>query len=157
MAAGDDPREPAVDVGRDHHPQERGFMNRLRVILGYIGGVVLVASSFVHSLLGWKNLQAPLDQMQVPADLVTGLGIGWHFAGVAMLTFGCIVIWEIANLGRRGPLALWPVLLIGLAYVAFGVWARSISGLNFFLLVFAIPGAILIAAAWPSRTRAAEV
>lgn len=126
-------------------------MNRLRVILGYIGGVLLVASSVAHSLLGWKGLSTSLAQTQAPADLVTGLAIGWHFAGVAMFTFGCIVIWEIANLGRRGSLALWPVLLIGLVYVAFGIWARIVSNANFFMLAFVIPGAILVASAWPTR------
>ena len=127
-------------------------MTRLRVILGYLGGVLLLISSAAHSVLGWQGLSAALAQAQAPGDLVTGLSIGWHFAGVAMFAFGCIVIWEMANVGRRGALALWPVLLIGVMYVAFGVWARLISDLNFFLLAFVIPGVILIAAAWPTTT-----
>jgi hypothetical protein len=131
-------------------------MNRFRMILGYVGGVVLVVSSAAHSLMGWKGLSAALAQAQAPADLVTALSIGWHFAGVAMFAFGCIVIWEMANVGRRGALALWPVLLIGVTYVAFGVWARLISSLNFFLLAFVIPGVILIAAAWPTTTPSTE-
>ncbi len=130
-------------------------MNRFRVILGYIGGVLLVASSAVHSLVGWKGLSTALAQMQAPADLIAGLAIGWHFAGVAMFTFGCIVIWEMANVGGRGALALWPVLLIGVVYVAFGVWARLTTNVNFFLLAFVIPGVMLIAAAWPSQRRPA--
>ena len=73
-----------------------------------------------------------------------------------MFAFGCIIIWEMANVGRRGALALWPVLLIGVMYVAFGVWAQLISSLNFFLLAFVIPGVILIAAAWPTTTPSTE-
>jgi hypothetical protein len=125
-------------------------MSRLRLILGYLGGLLLVVSSAAHSLLGWRSLSASLAQTQAPADLVTWLGIGWQFAGVAMFSFGCIVIWELANVGRRGSLALWPVLLIGVMYVAFGVWARIVSNLNFFLLAFVIPGALLVVAAWPT-------
>jgi hypothetical protein len=128
-------------------------MLRLRLGLGYLGGVLLLVSSLAHSLLGWKAQSAALAQSQVPADLVMTLGVGWQFGGVAMFAFGCIVIWEIATLGRRGSLALWPVLLIGLVYVAFGVWARVLSRDSFFLFSFVIPGAILIAAAWPSRPR----
>ena len=130
-------------------------MNRLRLVLGYLGGVLLVVSSAAHTLLGWRALSASLAQTQAPADVVTGLAIGWYFAGVAMFTFGCIVIWEMANVGRRGSLALWPVLLIGVMYAAFGVWARIVSNLNFFLLAFVIPGALLVMAAWPTRTPSA--
>ena len=130
-------------------------MNRLRMILGYLGGLLLVASSAVHTLVGWRRLSISLAQTQAPADLVTGLAIGWYFAGVAMFTFGCIVIWELANVGRRGSLALWPVMLIGVVYVAFGVWARLVSDLDFFLLAFVFPGALLIVAAWPTRTPSA--
>jgi len=125
------------------------------MILGYLGGVLLVVSSAVHSLNGWRSLSASPALTQAPADVVTGLAIGWYFAGVAMFTFGCIVIWELANVGRRGALALWPVLLIGVVYVAFGVWARLISNLDFFLLAFVFPGALLVVAAWPTRTPSA--
>ena len=130
-------------------------MSRLRLILGYLGGLLLVVSSATHSLLGWRNLSTALALTRAPADLVTGLAIGWYFAGVAMFTFGCIVIWELANVGRRGALALWPVLLIGVVYVAFGVWARLISNLDFFLLAFVFPGTLLVVAAWPTRTPSA--
>ena len=130
-------------------------MNRLRMVLGYLGGVLLVVGSAAHYLLGWRGLSTSLAKTQAPADLVTWLAIGWYFAGVAMFTFGCIVIWELANVGRRGSLALWPVMLIGVVYVAFGVWARLVSSLDFFLLAFVFPGALLVVAAWPTRTPSA--
>ena len=129
-------------------------MNRLRLALGYLGGLFLVVSSAAHVLAGWKNFSAALASMRAPADVVTGLAIGWYFAGVAMFVFGCIVIWELANVGRRGSLALWPVLLIGAMYIAFGIWARLISALDFFLMAFVLPGVLLVVAAWPTGTSA---
>jgi hypothetical protein len=128
-------------------------MNRFRTILGYLGGLLLIGSSVVHTVFGWRGLSTSLAKTNAPADLVMGLSMGWHFAGVAMFVFGCIVIWELNDMGRGGSLALWPVMLIGVIYVGFGVWARAISGSNFFLMTFAIPGILLVIAAWPTPLR----
>ena len=49
------------------------------------------------------------------------------------------------------------VVLVGLAYAAFGVWALAISGMNPFFLIFVVPGILLAIAAWgraPAATRA---
>ena len=132
-------------------------MHGLRVILGYIGGVLIIASSAAHSLLGWSSLATSLAGIQAPPELVTGLRIGWQFAGVAMLTFGCIVIWEIHTLRNRRTAALWPVLVIGLVYVMFGLWALAVSEVDPFFGVFIVPGLMLIAASWPLDRRAAPL
>jgi F0F1-type ATP synthase membrane subunit c/vacuolar-type H+-ATPase subunit K len=50
-------------------------MKALRLVLGFLAGAVLVASSFAHSILGWKAVQALLEQAKVPADLQQGLAI----------------------------------------------------------------------------------
>ncbi len=130
-------------------------MHRLRVVLGYLGGLLLIVSSAAHSLLGWTSLGTSLASSQAAPDLIAALRIGWQFGGLAMLTFGCIVMWEISTLRHRRSAALWPVLLIGLVYVGFGLWALMASALNlFFLGVFVVPGLLLIAASWPFDRRA---
>jgi hypothetical protein len=121
--------------------------NRLRVVLGIVAGVILVGSSAAHSLLGWKRLGAALASAGAPPDLITGLGIGWHFAGVAMLTFGVIVIRLFADLRRR-HVSLWPALIIAVVYLAFGVGALAVSDMNPFFLVFIVPGLMLLLASW---------
>ena len=123
-------------------------MNGLRAPIGLIAGVLLVLSSAAHSLLGWKQLGAALAAAGAPADLVTGLSIGWHFAGVAMLVFGCIVIATFLDVRRRRPVSLRPVALIAAAYLLFGVWALGVSDLNPFFLVFVIPGIMLALVSW---------
>ena len=123
-------------------------MNHLRVPIGLIAGVLLVLSSAAHSLLGWKQLGAALTAAGASADLITGLSIGWHFAGVAMLVFGCIVIATFVDVMRQRPVSLRPVACIAAAYLLFGVWALGVSGLNPFFLVFIIPGIMFAVVSW---------
>ena len=75
-------------------------MSRWRTVAGLIAGVLLILSSAAHSLLGWKVQRAGLEAARALADLILGLGLGWHFAGVAMLTFGVIAIVLAAAAGR---------------------------------------------------------
>jgi hypothetical protein len=123
-------------------------MRGTRIALGYITGAMMVLSSGAHSLLGWPSTTAKLAKTNVPADLVRGLTIGWHFGGFSILTFGAIVIWTFTNVLRNRPVSLVPALLIGIAYLATGIWALVYSGMNPFFLIFIIPGAMLIAASW---------
>ena len=123
-------------------------MQRWRTVAGVIAGVMLVLSSALHSLLGWTVQRTGLESIKAPADLIMGLGFGWHFAGVAMLAFGVIVLMSIAQAARARPVSLRPVLVIGIAYTLYGAWALTASGLEPFFLVFLIPGLLLLAAAW---------
>jgi hypothetical protein len=133
-------------------------MSRPRVILGIFVGVVLIASSAAHSLLGWPQLAAELARYNPPADLVAGLRIGWQFAGVAMFAFGIIVIHTFASYLRGRAASLRPPQIISLAYLSFGLWALAVSRFNPFFFVFIIPGLTLVATSWwpaspPARPR----
>jgi uncharacterized membrane protein len=59
-----------------------------------------------------------------------GLSVGWHFAGVAMLVFGAIVVLLFTHRLRGRPVSLAPVSIIALAYVVFGTWALIVSNLD---------------------------
>jgi hypothetical protein len=126
-------------------------MTRLRTVLGLIVGAMLVASSAAHSLLGWPPQRAALEALHASSDVILGLAVGWHFAGVAILTFGAVVLYLfMARLrGRDVPLA--PASIIGVAYGVFGVACFAVSRVPFFLGVFTVPGLLLLAAAWPER------
>ena len=126
-------------------------MSRIRIIMGFVAGAILIASSGAHAFLGWPAIRLLLKRANVPNDLLGGVMVVWQFGGVAMLTFGCIVLWLFTQLINGRSMSLRPALLIGLAYVAFGVWALAIGGLSPFFLLFIIPGLLLVAAAtWPS-------
>src|SRR5689334_13673597 len=123
-------------------------MSRLRASLGILCGIVLVASAGAHSLLGWPAMRAQLATAGAPRDLVTGLSIGWHFAGLAILLFGVLALWLFAESLRGRPVSLRPLVLVGVAYAAFGVWALAVGDMNPFFLIFVVPGLLLAVAAW---------
>lgn len=106
----------------------------------------MIASSAAHSLLGWPPLSARLAAVNAPVDLVSGLAMGWHFAGLAMLTLGLLALW-LASAAQRSISARLPVGLIGVAYVAFALGAAAAFGFDFIEVVFLVPGALLMAAA----------
>jgi hypothetical protein len=125
-------------------------MSRTRSMLGLIAGFMLVASSAAHSLVGWPQLRAALAQTRAPEDLVLGLAFGWHFAGAAMLTFGCIVLSLCVSAMRRRVVSYVPAFIIALLYLVYGAWAYAASGRNPFFFVYIVPGVLLAAASWPS-------
>jgi len=121
-------------------------MSRLRTVLVVAAGLVMIASSAAHSLLGWPPLSARLAAVNAPVDLVSGLAMGWHFAGLAMLTLGLLALW-LASAAQRSISVRLPVGLIGVAYVAFALGAAAAFGFDFIEVVFLVPGALLMAAA----------
>lgn len=123
-------------------------MTRVRATLGLIAGAMFLASSAAHSLLGWKQLGAALARTSAPPELVTNLSIGWHFAGLAMLAFGIIVLWLFTQALKRRVISLRPALIIAVSYLAFGIWALIVSRGDLFFLVFIVPGLMLVLASW---------
>jgi hypothetical protein len=123
-------------------------MNRLRIALGVLAGVLMILSSAAHSLLGWPRLRSELVGTQASPDLITGLSIGWHFAGMAMFAFGCIVLLTFVDAMRRRQVSFRPVGFIALVYLLFGIGALRASKLDPFFLVFIVPGLMLAAASW---------
>jgi hypothetical protein len=118
-----------------------------RRVLGFMAGVMFLASSAAHSLLGWKAMSGELAKTTAPPDLVRGLAIGWHFAGIAMLAFGCIVLLTFNDLLRGRTVSLRPAVIIAVAYLAFGTYALATTREPFFLFTFLLPGLLLLVAA----------
>jgi hypothetical protein len=118
-------------------------MTRLPRALAILAAVILVLSSATHSLLGWPALRARLAD----AELVSGLAMGWHFAGLAMLVLGILVLWLLAA-ARRGVVDIvLPLQIIGGAYELFTIGCFAILGWDPFLLTFFVPGTLLSGAA----------
>jgi hypothetical protein len=115
-----------------------------RRLLVFLVGLILVLSSGVHGILGWKMVHQALLDAGTPVDLVDTVRLGWHFGSVSMAAFGVIVI--LAWSGMRA--AAWPLrpgLVIAAAYVLFGVAATIASGFSLhFIFLFALPGLLLL-------------
>lgn len=118
-------------------------MVRLRSVLGLVAGVVLVLSSGAHTFLGWQALGAELAKTNAPAELVTGLEIGWKWGGVAMLAFGIAVIATFLKRYRGEPASTFTAALVSVAYIAFGAWALVHSNYDPFFFIFIVPGVLL--------------
>ena len=123
-------------------------MSKARYIVGIITGILLIASAGAHSFLGWKSMREQLVTTNAPDDLITGLGIGWNFAGAAIFLFGCIVIGVFAERLRGRPAPLWITRLIAIVYTVFGLGAYRASSNAFFLTVFVVPGVLLSLCSW---------
>ena len=131
-------------------------MTRVRSILGIIAGAILILSSAAHSLLGWKRMRTDLASAQAPSDLVFGVAVGWHFGGVAMLAFGCIVTWLFLKRLKGEIVSALPAFVVALAYLTFGAWALMASHMNPFFFVFIVPGILLAVAALPVAQQGAR-
>lgn len=127
-------------------------MNKARNIAGLLAAVMLIASSAAHATLGWKNVHEQLAAAKVPADLVTGLKIGWHFGGAVMLAMGIILLGLFARRMRGEAVTLVPAQIIAILYFVFGVWALVASGYDPFPIVFIVPGVILLFASMGADT-----
>jgi hypothetical protein len=125
-------------------------MARLRNVLGLIAAAILFFSAGAHSFLGWKSLRPRIEAFGAPADLVTGLRIGWQFGGAAMLVFGIIAAWVFLRRLRGASVSAFPVVVIGVIYGLYGIWALSLSGDAFFAILI-VPAVLLLLASWPSR------
>jgi hypothetical protein len=125
----------------------------VRAGLGLVAGVILLLSAAAHSYLGWRVLRARLLDTAAPPDLVTGLGLGWHFAGLAMLVFGVNVIMLFVQVLKGRAVSRRPALVIGAAYVLFGGWAFAATQGDPFFMIFITPGVLLVAASasWLDR------
>ena len=122
-------------------------MERVRPVIGVLGGAVLILSSGAHSILGWQSLAAQLAAVEVAPDLAEGLRIGWHFGGAAMLAFGIIAVLSFVKQMRGRAVWLVPAQVIALAYLLFGVWALVVSGYDPFFLMFIVPAVMIGVAA----------
>lgn len=61
-----------------------------------------------------------------------------------MLAFGLIVLGVAARLGRHGRMSRRPLLVIGLAYLAFGLAAFLMTGLNPHFVLFMATGVLVL-------------
>ena len=122
-------------------------MPRLPRVLAVIAAVILVLSSGAHSILGWPVLRAKMAEANVPAELVAGLAMGRHFAGLAMLVLGLLVFWLLAENRRSSANVVLPLQIIGGAYELFAIGCFALLGWDPFLLTFLVPGTLLSVAA----------
>ena len=131
-------------------------MSRLPRALAAIAACLLVLSSGAHSLLGWKAMRPKMAAGNVPADVIGGIGMGWHFAGLAMLVLGLVIFWLLAVSRRGATNVKLPLLIIGGAYLLYAAGCVVAVGWDPFLMTFFLPGILLTAAGVLSPSQGAS-
>jgi hypothetical protein len=121
-------------------------MSKARNVLGVITGVILILSSGAHSLLGWKSMREQLVGAGASPDLVTGLAIGWNFAGFAIFVFGVLVLLTFIPRLRGLYRDLTTARVIGWSYLLAGGAAYSVSKSIFFINIFLVPAILILIA-----------
>jgi hypothetical protein len=120
-------------------------MSMIRVVLGILAGLAMALSGVAHSVLGWRALQQTLATTDIPADVRAGLAVPWHFAGMAMVLSGVLAIATVLRM-RGGAMIAWPAVVVGAAWILFGLWGLVAVKRDPTFLMFILPGALLLLA-----------
>lgn len=92
----------------------------------------MAAMGCLHSLVGWGEFQ----RTPLAPHISEGLKVLWHFAGVAMVTFGVITIVTRDRTTRLGIGAMYVLFSIGCTvFIRFGAAL---------LLMFCLPGLMVL-------------
>ena len=121
-------------------------MSKARNILGVITGIILVLSSAAHSFVGWPSMREKLLAFHTPPDLITGLAIGWNFAGFAIFVFGALVLLTFIPRLRGMYRPLTTARVIGYSCTIAGGAAYSVARDMFFINIFLVPGLLVLIA-----------
>jgi hypothetical protein len=131
--------------------REQPRLGRWRAVVGFVAAGLQVVSGAVHSMLGWPAVTKEFAATNAPPALVQGLAVPWHFTALSMLTFGAIVAITLQRAVRRADESLAVVMVIGAAYVVFGLVGLALTGGNATFLMFLVPGVMLVVTAWRPR------
>jgi hypothetical protein len=117
-------------------------------------GLLELAGSAAHALVGWPAQALALSSHAVPAAVEGPLRAGWIWGSFAMLGFGILVTHQALRALRGGAVARVPVAAVALAYVGFGTWALAARGQPQFLGFVALGLLTAALLACPSRPEA---
>ncbi len=88
----------------------------------------MFVAGFPHALQGGGELLRRSTEAGLDADFVAGTLMGWHFGSLAMFTLGAIVITSRIRLLKGYPTPVFPSMLAGGMYDAFGIWGLIARG-----------------------------
>lgn len=113
---------------------------------GWLLSAAVLLSSVAHLRIGLPDVQAQLRQHGVEPG--SGLWIdataGWSFGSVAMAAFGLIFAACVFRI-RANRFEAWPVALIGLAYLVFGLGTCWSLGVRPHFVGFTVFGLLMLA------------
>jgi hypothetical protein len=137
------------------------IVRRLASIVFLLDSLIIGLGAFGHGLQA-THLHSAIDPFPIESDMHSMLYVVWYFVSGCMLTFGITLLWVWQTLrhGRRDR--LFAALLIGLLYVAIGVFGLFYRNGDPFMAFFVVLGGLLLISAYilttghaaPARTLA---
>jgi hypothetical protein len=127
-------------------------MSKARDILGALSGMILLMSAAALYFIVGGSMRSQLVDAGAPDDVVARPSIALLVATIATWLGGCVVfgVFITRLRGREAP--LWPARLIAITCTIAGLVAYKMSGSNFFMTLFVVPGILIALASWGSDT-----
>jgi hypothetical protein len=107
-----------------------------------LDSLVIGLGAFGHGSQA-RHLHAAIDPFPIESNIHSMLYVVWYFVSGCMLTFGAILIWVWRRL-RTGDGFLFPGVLIGVLYVAIGLFGLVYRSGDPFMAFFLCLGVVLL-------------
>ena len=107
-----------------------------------VDSLVIGLGAFGHGSQA-QHLHAAIDPCFIESNIHSMLYVVWYFVSGCMLTFGAILIWVWRRL-RKGDGFLFPGVLIGVLYVAIGLFGLAHRSGDPFMAFFLCLGVVLL-------------
>jgi hypothetical protein len=115
-------------------------------LTGYGLAALLILGAIAHGVFGLPAIHQQMRDSGIPRDTALWIDAtaGWLFGSMSMLTFGFIVAAVARVLSDRHGIVIFPVMAIGVGYLAFG--AGCLAGIHWspHFVGFAILGTLLL-------------
>jgi len=123
------------------------MLKRLASIVFLLDAVAIGLGAFGHGL-AVRDLHAAIDQFPIEADMHSMLYVVWYFVSGCMFAFGLLLVWvwRRVRAGDARPLAAATV--IGVLYVAIGVFGLVYRHGDPFMAVFVVLGGLLLSSGY---------
>ena len=125
-------------------------MSKARDIVGALTGIILLMSAGALYFTDGGSMSRQLADAGTPVDVVARPSIGLLSATVATWLCGCVVFGVFITRLRGLVAPLWPARLIAITCTIAGLVAYKMSGNNFFMTLFVVPGILIALASWGS-------
>lgn len=112
-------------------------------VLGFVTGLLLIASGGAHALLGWPPFHSALKNAGIDADVIGAIAAGWYFGSISMVAFGLIILHQAIRRLRGSAIQAGPLWTISAAYLLFGVGAYLARHFNPHFLLFIVTGVVV--------------
>ena len=124
-------------------------MTRMVAAVAYwFSAVTITLGSIGHGFFGVKPVEAALDAVTLPLDIMRVLWIVWYWVSGTMVMFGLLLFWAWPALKAGSFSRSAPPLIIGVFYLTSGIVCFLYTRGDPFWLLFLTQGVLLLGSTW---------